>query len=147
MPVASVPDTTIPMEKLYTQKWKGLTPQKKKISSGLLGSRLRKNLKFSYISLTCYVCCVLGRPCCGGLPAEHHSTCTLCSRRCGRKGNMYIMVTHLSEHHSTCTPCSRWCGRKAGLGKRSFQKNTTFLRSFAFFIKEHFVLCILLHSL
>ena len=37
--------------------------------------------------------------------------------------------------------------RNAGLGMRSFQKNATFLRSFAFFIKESFVLCILLRSL
>ena len=35
----------------------------------------------------------------------------------------------------------------SGLGKRSFQKNTMFLCSFAFFIKERFVLCVLLHSL
>ena len=34
-----------------------------------------------------------------------------------------------------------------GLGKRSFQKNATFLHSFAFFIKEHFVLCVLFRSL
>ena len=36
---------------------------------------------------------------------------------------------------------------KPGLGKHSFQKNATFLRSFAFFIKERGVLCVLLRSL
>ena len=30
MPVASVPDTTLPMEIHYTQKEKGLRPQKRK---------------------------------------------------------------------------------------------------------------------
>ena len=35
----------------------------------------------------------------------------------------------------------------SGLGLCSFQKNTTFLRSFAFFIKERFDLCVLLRSL
>ena len=39
------------------------------------------------------------------------------------------------------------CCSKAGLGKCSFQKNAKFLCSFAFFIKERFVLCVLLHSL
>ena len=35
----------------------------------------------------------------------------------------------------------------AGLGMHSFQKNVAFLRSFAFFIKECGVLCVLLRSL
>ena len=32
---------------------------------------------------------------------------------------------------------------KSGLGKRSYQKNATFLHSFTFFIKERGVLCVL----
>ena len=41
-----------------------------------------------------------------------------------------------------------WAGVSyPGLGKCSFQKNATFLRSFAFFIKECGVLCVLLRSL
>ena len=35
-------------------------------------------------------------------------------------------------------------GSLPGLGMGSFQKNATFLRSFAFFIKERLVLCVLI---
>ena len=40
-----------------------------------------------------------------------------------------------------------YCCHFAGLGKRSFKKNATFLRSFTFFIKGCGVLCVLLRSL
>ena len=39
------------------------------------------------------------------------------------------------------------CRKFKGLCICSFQKNAKFLRSFTFFIKERFLLCVLLHSL
>ena len=62
-----------------------------------------------------------------------------------RDWSMFWNFAHRWKH--LCTAYTQWALQHSGLGIRSFQKNATFSRSFAFFSKERNILCILLRSL
>ena len=62
-----------------------------------------------------------------------------------RVWSMFWNFAHRWKH--LCTAYTQWALQHSGLGIRSFQKNATFSHSFALFLKERNILCVLLRSL